>query len=293
MPPIKKEKGLTKNNIEAYGAVVVVYFMDRSGPIFLMGQETTFLTESGLVKGFKTSDRENIYDAFLSPGDITDAAQLEKAKVKFTKICKEIENSFQGRFIERVTFDEPKNSSKDGYISAKPRYVHKDKKDKMGFVKGGHKQSIDTSIDETAIRECAEETSLKLDITKLVDSNKQIYPDSERKTPYSLFQYELSELEYNSIKDTRILINKNADYENELHNIRFITIPKMAVKDYHGFFINNISTEVYAIIKDSIVAVKAVKGGNRVTKKAVINRNKKIFSRRNKRVNISTSKKNK
>lgn len=288
MPSIKKEKGLTKNNVEAYGAIIVVYFMDRGGPIFLMGQETSFLTESGYTKSFKTSDGENIYDAFLSPGDITNAAQLEKAKEKFTKICKEIENSFQGkRLIGHVTFDEPRNSSKVGFISAKPRYVNNEKKDKMGFIKGGHKQARDTSIDETAIRECFEETSVKLDITKLVDSNIQIYPDFEKKTPYSLFQYELSELEYDSIRDTNMLINKNSSYENELHNIRFITIPKMSVRDYRGFFINNVSTEVYTKIKDSIVAIKVVKGGNRAVKKTRSKYNKKIFSSYNNRVNIS------
>jgi 8-oxo-dGTP pyrophosphatase MutT (NUDIX family) len=247
-------KTILGNNAD--GGIVIVYYIDRLSPIFLMGQETTFLTEVHNMRDFKTKEKEDIWKAFLNEGDINNKKDLDAAKKKFTKICKEIEE-FNPRFIKHITFSDLKNSkASPGNISAKPRCVKEENIDRYGFSKGGYNNNIDASINDTVIRECFEETSIKLDISKLIDTEKLYHTRDNKK--YALFLYELSTLEYESIHNEALLEKKNADYENELHNIKFMRIPKMNLKK---FFINTISRETYI---DSIdLILKRSNGGKR------------------------------
>jgi hypothetical protein len=280
--------GKTINGVDASGGIVIVYYMDKTGPIFLLGQETIYLSESPHVKHFKSSAGENIHDAFLFPGTINNKIDIDKAKHKFTEICKELE-TFNPRFIKHVTFSDIEASSKKGFISAKPRYVGRyepkssrfdfKKKhdesisiDRFGFPKGGYisgKDYIkirnnsmnieDFSINDTVIRECYEETSIKLDNSKLQDMNKLF--SSGGHSQYALFIYELSDLEFDSIHKLNLLGLKNKMYENELHNIQFLRIPD---KEHRRFFINAISREVYEYFKENVLHIKFAQGGTRL-----------------------------
>lgn len=240
---------------EASGGMVIVYYMDRLGPIFLMGQETTFLTETHNVKAFRSSEDEDVWKAFLYKGDIKNTEDLAAAKKKFTRVCKELE-AFNPRFIKHVTFSDLKMSrASPGNISAKPRCVGSDNAGRYGFTKGGYEASEDGSINDTVVRECEQETSVKLDIKKLVETKKLF---SKGKSPYALYLYELAASEYQSLHDNNTLSKKNADYENELHDIKFIRVPKMDLKK---FFINSISREAYEECISDILNGK--KGGKK------------------------------
>jgi hypothetical protein len=134
-------KTILGNNAD--GGIVIVYYIDRLSPIFLMGQETTFLTEVHNMRDFKTKEKEDIWNAFLNEGDINNIKDLDAAKKKFTKICKEIEE-FNPRFIKHITFSDLKNSkASPGNISAKPRCVKEENIDRYGFSKGGYNNNID------------------------------------------------------------------------------------------------------------------------------------------------------
>lgn len=257
--------GRTLNGVDASGGIVIVYFMDELGPIFLVGQETTYLTHHKDIDKFISSDGEDIFNAFLSPGSFTNKMALSTANQKFTRMCKELE-IFYEKSLTHVSFSDIKNSErKAGYISGKPRYVAREdyktskfsfKKhytERFGFPKGGYipgthhvkknnnlMNIADFSINDTIVRECYEETSIKLDKTKLKDTNKTFL--SGHKSNYALFTYELSKFEFESIHTMNLLSLKNSDYENELHNIQFLRIPN---KDNRGFFINAISRQVY------------------------------------------------
>jgi hypothetical protein len=247
--------GKTMSGKEASGGMVIVYYMDRLGPIFLMGQETTYLTETHNVTDFKSSEGKKVREAFLYKGDINNPVDLEAAKKKFGKLCKELE-AFNPRFIKRVTFGDVKMSKgSPGFISAKPRCVGDDNVGRYGFTKGGYEASEDGSINDTVVRECEQETSVKLDIKRLVETKKTF---SKGKAPYALYLYELSDSEYQSIHDNKTLTKKNADYENELHDIKFIRVPKMDLKK---FFINSISREAYEECISDILNAK--KGGRK------------------------------
>ena len=50
----KIKTGKTIKGTDGSGAVVIVYYKDMAGPIFLMGQETTYLTESPHISKFKS-----------------------------------------------------------------------------------------------------------------------------------------------------------------------------------------------------------------------------------------------
>lgn len=246
--------GKTMSGKEASGGMVIVYYMDRLGPIFLMGQETTYLTETHNVTAFRSSEGKNVRESFLYKGDIKNAEDLAAAKKKFTRVCKELE-AFNPRFIKRVTFGDVKMSKgSPGYISAKPRCVGDDNAGRYGFTKGGYEASEDGSINDTVVRECEQETAVKLDIKRLIETKKLF---SKGKAPYALYLYELTASEYQSIHDNNTLTKKNADYENELHDIKFIRVPKMDLKK---FFINTISREAY---EDSIDIINAKKGGKK------------------------------
>lgn len=248
--------GKTINGKNADGGIVIVYYIDRLGPIFLMGQETTFLTEVHKMTTFKSKDEEDIWKAFLHKGDLSNKKDLDAAKKKFTKICKELE-LFNPRFLKHVTFSDVKNSkASPGNISAKPRCVKEENMDRYGFTKGGYNNSLDASINDTVVRECFEETSIQLDITRLVDTEELYNTKGDKK--YALFLYELTTLEYESIHTDAILERKNTDYENELHNIRFMRIPTGNLKN---FFINSISHETY---KYSIKLILKRKNGGKI-----------------------------
>lgn len=248
--------GKTISGIDASGAIVVVYYMDRLGPIFLMGQETKFLTEVHKKLAFTSSQGEDIIKSFLYNGDVSNAEKLTEAKQKFTNTCIELEKAHP-RLLRRVTFADIKNSAKSpGNISAKPRCVADTNYDKYGFPKGGYELE-DASINDNAIRECEQETGIKLDITRLKE-----YDLPKRQGYYALFLYELSSVEYEAINTEHILEIQNAKYDNELHNIRFMRIPQTHLKN---FFINALSRDAYEHAIKHISAGK--KGGNRKSKK--------------------------
>jgi len=263
--------GKTLNGVDASGGIVIVYYVDELGPIFLVGQETTYLTHHKEIDKFISSDNEDIYSAFLYPGTITNSNDLKKAKAKFTRVCKELEIFYKSS-VSHVSFSDIKTAArKSGYISGKPRYVSskfsfKKQNDRFGFPKGGYlsgsnyvKKSNnvmnieDFSINDTIVRECYEETSIKLNKTKLKDMSKTILSGS--KSNYALFTYELSKAEFENIHSKNLLSFKNKDYENELHNIQFLRIPN---NDYRDFFINTISRLAY----EYFISTKShVKGG--------------------------------
>lgn len=263
--------GKTMDGTDASGAMVIVYYMDKAGPIFLMGQETTYLTEVHKKLGFKSVDGESVWKAFLHPGSVKDSNDVIEAKKKFTKICKELEK-FNPRFIKHVTFADVKNSNAEpGNISAKPRCVAEHNSDKYGFPKGGFEEDEDASINDTIFRECMQETGIKLDISRLKETQLP-----KRQGYYALFLYELSDVEFNAIHDNQILKNKNNEYENELHNIRFMRVPNMDLK---RFFINALSREAYEH------AVKIIKtGGKRRPKRHT----RKVGTHHISRVHVST-----
>lgn len=264
--------GKTINGTEASGAIVLVYFMDRLGPSFLMGQETTFLTENHKMGAFKSEKGENIWKAFLHPGTVKNPAELTAAKHKFTGLCKELEK-FNPRFIKHVTFADVKNSNKEvGNISAKPRSVAEKNSDKFGFPKGGFETDEDASVNDTVIRECEQETGVKLDITKLKEVKLP-----ERDGYYALFLYELSQMEFEAIHTAKTLKDKNDQYENELHNIRFMRVPDV---DLRKFFINALSREAYEVALPLITK----KGGSRKSKKHT----RKVGTHHISRVHVST-----
>jgi 8-oxo-dGTP pyrophosphatase MutT (NUDIX family) len=264
--------GKTMNGTDASGAMVMVYYMDRLGPSFLMGQETSYLTENHKMSSFESEKGEKIIEAFLYPGTIKNPANLTAAKDKFTGVCKEIEK-FNSRFIKHVTFADVKNSKGNpGNISAKPRSVADKNSDRFGFPKGGFETDEDMSVNDTVIRECEQETGVKLDITKL---REVALP--KRNGYYALFLYELTQMEFESINDRNILQNKNEQYENELHNVRFMRIPNIDLKK---FFINALSREAY----ETALPLLKTGGGKRNAKRHT----RKVGTRHISRVHVST-----
>jgi 8-oxo-dGTP pyrophosphatase MutT (NUDIX family) len=265
--------GKTMKGTDASGAMVVVYYMDRLGPTFLMGQETTYLTEVHKKISFKSNAGENIWKAFLHPGSIENEDDVIKAKSKFTGLCKELEK-FNPRFIKHVTFADVKNSKAEpGNISAKPRCVPEHNSDKFGFPKGGFELNEDASINDTVVRECEQETGIKLDITKLQEIQLL-----ERQGYYALFLYELSEVEFTAVHDAKILHKKNEEYENELHNVRFMRIPNMNLR---RFFINALSRDAYEHI---IKFILPKKGGSKKSRRHT----RKVESSHISRVHVSS-----
>lgn len=247
--------GKTLSGVDASGAIVVVYYMDRLGPIFLMGQETKYLTEVHKKLAFTSSKGEDIFKSFLYKGDVSNIAELTEAKAKFSNTCIELEKA-HSRLLRHVTFADIKNSAKNpGHISAKPRCVSDTNYDKYGFPKGGYELE-DASINDNAIRECEQETGIKLDITRLKEMDLP-----KRQGYYALFLYELSSVEYEAINTEKTLEIKNANYDNELHNIRFMRIPQ---SHHKSFFINAISREVY---EHAIKTIEQKKGGGKKSKK--------------------------
>jgi 8-oxo-dGTP pyrophosphatase MutT (NUDIX family) len=268
--------GKTLNGVDASGAIVVAYYKDRFGPIFLMGQETVYLTEAYNLKSFVSKSGENLWQTFLYKGTMSDPTDLSNAKTKFTNACIEIMGIKKNTY-GHVTFADLKNSSSaPGYISGKPRCVKENKRSAFGFTKGGYEPGEDASINDTVIRECFQETGVKLDISKLKELEGLHQSSGDSK--YALFMYEFSEEEYLKIRDEKTIQHKNASYENELHNIKFNRIPEQAGKN---FFINAISKKAYEKANKFITAKKG--GASKNTRK--------VGSRYINRANISTLRK--
>jgi 8-oxo-dGTP pyrophosphatase MutT (NUDIX family) len=145
--------------------------------------------------------------------------------------------------LGRVTYGEFKQSSKPGKISVKARVVPSEKRTKFGFPKGGYKgpgePDADASLNDTALREVYEETSLRLEPLRLIDTDYiSTGPRGER---YAIFHYKLTEAEYKNIKENDIFVKKNAQRENELQAVQFIRIPQIS----DNFFTNLVSNKAY------------------------------------------------
>jgi hypothetical protein len=253
------QTGKTMSGIDASGAMVIVYYKDKDEPLFLMGQETIYLTESKNLGDFKSKENEGVHAGFLIKGSMNNEADVIQARRKFTRLCKELEDYSK----THVTYGDMKNSSKAGYISAKPRCVADKNKTKYGFPKGGFEQNVDKSVNHTAIRECRQETSVELDIKRLVETEHLIASGSKN-SYYKIYLYNLTKIEYDEIYRSKLLETQNADYENELHNVCFKRIPNINFRD---FFINTISRVAYEKIISKKNKPALGEGSKAVTRK--------------------------
>ena len=256
--PVKRAKavGRTLRGGEAEGALVMLYYTDELGPQFVMGEETSYITDDNdFIEKYKTEQKTSIYETFAVNGVLP--KDKDVAHVSFAKLCAHLERTYPE--LGRVTYSEFKQSSKPGKISAKARYVVSDRRNKLGFPKGGYKPptepDADASLNDTAMREVKEETSLVLDPLRLIDANYiSRAPKGDR---YAVFHYELTEEEYTLITSTGIFAKKNAERENELHNVQFIRVPE---KHHDSFFTNLVSKNAF-IHTNAKIAKVAKKGG--------------------------------
>lgn len=232
--------GKTENGVKAFGSIILIYYRDE----FLMGRETTFLTDDkDVVENYKTNEGETIYAGFLSPGQMENDTHIKMAKRKFAHTCVDIEKNIPD--IPRLTFADVRNSrTNPGFIAANPRYVVKEKRHLYGFPKGSY-ENKDTTLQDTIIRECSEETGIIINPIRLVETST--LAPTGKNTNYAVYHYELTKSEYE--KFSKIIEEKNKSRENELHDIQFIKIPATNPKD---FFINCMSKEAYSrtIIKN-------------------------------------------
>jgi len=256
--PVKRAKaiGRTLRGAEAEGALVMLYYTDELGPQFVMGEETSYITDDNdFIEKFKKDHKESIYEVFAIDGVLP--KDKDAAHVSFAKLCSHLESTYPE--LGHVTYSEFKTSSKAGKISAKARYVVSDRRNKLGFPKGGYKPpsepDADASLNDTAMREVKEETSLVLDPLRLIDSNYiSLTSKGDR---YAVFHYELTEEEYTLITSAGIFAKKNAERENELHNVQFIRVPDTR---HDTFFTNLVSKNAFLHTKAKIAKV-AKKGG--------------------------------
>lgn len=245
--------GKTKAGKDASGAIVIIHFTEAGKTNMLMGQETKFLTDNSDAKtDYKKKFNKTLYEVFTTKGDASNQADMLKALSIFSAEAQKIENTFRLKY-GHITFADVKNSSKstatDKYISAKPRYVRFEDASKYGFTKGSYKR-IDISVEGTAVREVKEETDVDIDISRLIDTGKLLFSDKERKVPYALFYYELTPQELASIRLNKVIEKKNADRQNELHQVQFREAPVA--------FSNVISQKAYDAFKS-----RATPGGAR------------------------------
>jgi len=239
------------------GAIVLVYTLDAAGPIFLMGEETQYVSDDKIIKQkYKSPDGENIYKAFEHSGSTGNTSQLAAANKKFTKNARDLESKYP--VLGRVTYANVKNSSKPGIISAKARFVPDNRRDSYGYTKGSYEPSLDASVNDCAVREVWEEIGIHLDITRLNDTDICIYsgPTSE----YEIFLYELTSEEAADLISNNTLVNKMAESENELHNVHFIRVPE---KNRKSFFTNLISRTAFEKTELIIQPGKPRSGGAR------------------------------
>jgi 8-oxo-dGTP pyrophosphatase MutT (NUDIX family) len=239
------------------GAIVLVYTLDAAGPIFLMGEETEYVSDNKTIKqNYKSPDGENIYKAFEHPGSTGNSVQLAAANKKFAKSASDLESKY--RILGRVSYANVKNSSKPGIISAKARYVPIERRDSYGYTKGSYEPSLDASVNDCAVREVWEEIGIHLDIMRLNDTGISI--NSGPTSKYEIFLYELTSEEAAEIITNNTLVNKMAEPENELHNVQFIRVPE---KNRKSFFTNLISRTGFEKTELLIQPEKSKSGGFR------------------------------
>ena len=254
MPPPHKPK----TNKDASGAIVLIYH-DKLPRKYVMGEETDYVTDiSSITKSYRTPSGETLHEAFLAPVTIHTSTSLIAAKQKFATSCDELEKA-HGYRLGRITFADIKNSSKPGKISAKPRYVKVDRRGKYGFPKGSY-ESIDGTLEDTAIREMEEELGIKLSKNSLKDVNQLVLTGGN--TYYAVYHYKLNDLEYKAL--TLSIQSKNNGREAELQSLDFREIPK----DTSAFFTNQASKRAYQSVK--------VPGGSRRTRTV---KNRRVKSR--------------
>lgn len=218
------------------GALLILsYKPPSSDRLFLVGSESSYLSENKHALTVLKYKGKNLYDAYLSPGSINSVTAATIAKTTFDSISRSFDNT--NPEFGHITYDKPKNSSKKGFISAKPRYVPVDKRGKYGFPKGGILPLDKGDVKNTVIRECYEETNILIEKRKLRDIGK--------KNDYTVFHYEASDEEFSLF--TALIIGKNTEYENELQDIRFSVIPK-TISGRNTFFINDLSKKAYDCI---------------------------------------------
>jgi ADP-ribose pyrophosphatase YjhB (NUDIX family) len=240
------------HHIDASGALVIVYHMDGAEPELLMGEESKFVSDDkSHVAKYARDFGKSLFDAFTYKGDIGTPADVEQAHAYFARTAAALEAANR---IGHVTYADFKKSSKPGLISAKPRFVPWENNGKLGFTKGGY-IAADGTVEHTGAREVFEETGITIDPTKLINTHQLISADRVGTTRYAIYLYKLSEKEYQSIVDDKILEKKNASRFNELHNIRFARRPAQ--------FANSLSEQAYARIVGRLV------GGVRSSPKAV------------------------
>jgi ADP-ribose pyrophosphatase YjhB (NUDIX family) len=238
--------------IDASGALVIVYHMDGAVPELLMGEETKFVSDDkGHVSKYARDFGKSIFDAFTYKGTITTPADVEHAHAYFAATAAALEGANR---IGHITYADFKKSSKPGLISAKPRFVPWENSGRLGFTKGGY-IAADGNVKNTGVREVFEETGITIDPAKLISTGQLIAADRAGTTKYAIYLYKLSDREYQTIVDDKILEKKNASRFNELHNIRFARRPTQ--------FANALSEQAYARMVGRLV------GGVRSPPKAV------------------------
>lgn len=224
----------------ASGSIILIQYKD----LFLMGQETNYLTDDKEITEFyEKTHGKSIHDSFWLN------STEKEAHIYFSKLCLQLETLLH----TQITYADFKASkSSPGFFSAKPRYVKDERSALYGFPKGSY-ESKDGDLKETIRRECFEETALVIDIDSIEDINK-IVP-KYKKHQYRVYHYKLTKSEYEDALKT--ISEKNKQKENELHNIQFMKIPK----DISGFFINLVSKESY------LALIEKKPGGSRKTRK--------------------------
>ena len=228
MPVGKTEKG-----INADGSIIMIYYQDK----FLLGEETVYITDNkDIDRLYRDNAGKKIEEAFLWPGSTDNEEDSINAKAKFSDLCRDIE--LKTHSIRHVTFADFKDSYKEpGFIKAKPRYVPGDRRNFYGFPKGSYELK-DDSLETTAFRECHEETSIVLNPDRIKD--QQTLVPTGKKSKYAVFHYKLTKPEFDAL--SLMILEKNEDRENELHNIKFIKVPP---GDPRKFFTNAASKEAY------------------------------------------------
>ena len=214
--------------VKPTGAIIMIKYQD----LYLMGQETSFLTENeDIMKVYPTLKQD-----FFSPGSTENKEDLDNAKAKFTELCEQLEKRFPE--IPKITFADIRNSrTNPGFIAATPRYVTLERRKSYGFPKGSYEDK-DGSLINTIIRECNEETGIILRPESIEDLH--VTASTGRKGNYAVYTYNLGKSAYEDF--SKILMKKNKSRENEIHELQFIKIPKY---DYKNFFTNNVSKEAF------------------------------------------------
>jgi len=226
-------KGKTEKGVNAEGAIIIIYYNDN----FLMAQETKYLAdEQDLESIYHKAKGKTLQESYLYKGTTHNEDDVSQAKKHFGELTEYLEELYPE--IPHITFADVKDSRRNpGFISAKPRYVAKERRTLYGFPKGSFEQA-DLDLKITAFRECQEETGISLRLDKIDD--KYTLVPTGRGAYYAVYHCRLTKQEYEDYLE--VIKEKNKAHENELHNIQFIKIPK---GNPRNFFINVVSKEAY------------------------------------------------